>query len=300
MQPSSLHDRSYGYNAPKRQRSDSDYNSQTSQHIASTPLVQYGNQPHSGQFQQASPTGQPESYGSLLRQSHSQTTSMSQYPRYAQQEPLSAPVGGIAPFSYFGSIGAMAPGQREYGSAYSTQQHAPQYSARSTEDPSATLGGYSIPSTLAEAGLPPHQQHVYSHQGMGLPTSIASTDPGLPSYSMQYHQHPANTQSYSSFRTPLANPPVPGYETRVQHVVPGEAQDQQPQPRSARPYEQSDFADGHELFHEPAGNGSFSDNAIPLTTGILNREFIPSYGSQGHEAESDAPEFKDQPYPTPH
>lgn len=309
MQGDQLRDRAYGYNAPKRQRSDSDYTPQMyhTPQLASNAMFHYGGHALSGQPQQTLPTCQAESFGGLLSQSHSQSTTIPNWQGHMQQETLSVPVGGLGSYSYFSSLNTAAPGQRDQTITSHAQHQAQPYPSRASENPNTALSGFQIPSSFPDGAIASHQHQVYSHPSADLQGLAGNINVGPSTYQMQHQQNPARTQSHFGFRTPLSNPSVPSYGTRLQPGTRGAIQDQQLQTAGAGQYEQGHFAGGQELFPEApretftSSTANLSDTNLSLDSGVLNRGFIPPYTGQPQDsAEQNMPDFKEPPYPTPH
>lgn len=81
LQPGALHDRGWHGGASKRVRSDSDYSAQmsyTPQLGPNSAMYQYPVQPYASHTPQGPPTSQPEPYGGMLGQNHTQIAPVSE------------------------------------------------------------------------------------------------------------------------------------------------------------------------------------------------------------------------------
>ena len=260
----------------KRQRSDSDYNSPHGYpaYVGGT-MQQYGMPTNSayGLLPSQPPQTDPQAQmGSMM--TPVQQGMMSGWQR--SQAPYSAPVGagiGMSGGSYFGSGSStvQTPRNLNYGQQTSSQT---QYGGRGSNEFYSGLS--SLPTPVSEQGLSSAQPSIAGY-GQSTPLSVGLPPRGQPvqqyDLSNASSQYPSQPGQYSHTS--------PQYHTPTSNVTYEPQQPQNPIKAEAS----HGYSDSPHLYNAPPQNAypgveSFSSTDLPLSSGMLNREFSGAYPQQ--------------------
>lgn len=284
----------YGYDQSgrsyiKRQRSASDYTSPHAYPAYARSTTQPYGMPGGGAYGQVAP--QPPQNEQQAHMAGMMSMQQSMMPGWQQsQAQYGAPVGGgmgMSGHSYYeGSTNDPQP-PRTQGYSHTS----PIYTGRGTGDMYSGMSSLPTPTSEQSMGSTQSSLSTYAHStqlGAALPSReqhaqhYELSNPS-PQYPPQPQSHYPTTQSYQA----------PGSNNPYEQHPPLEAIKMESQPG---------YGDSPNLYNAPAqstysASDGFSSNDLPLSTGMLNREFSGAYRHEQHQAPQPPRPQEPDPYP---